>query len=283
MKRKKIKKYFLIIFFLISLVIGIVLLKYEKALSPKSKETASNPNLSGKDSFTQNIAEDPNITNNQLQISELQMPILMYHYIREYSDQNDKIGTNLSVSPENFAKQLDLIKEEGYTTITFEDLSKNNIPEKPIILTFDDGYGDFYSNAFPELKKREMKAVSYIIFNKIDVANYLTIDQIKELSSYGIEIGSHTLSHPDLSKLDDAKAEKEIIESKKNIEKILNKKIISFCYPSGKYSNSTENIVKNAGYIFSVTTKSDITTFTNWHALNRYRVNNDTNISQYLK
>lgn len=132
---------------------------------------------------------------------KVSIPILMYHNIRDYYNQNDKIGTTNSVSPEKFSEELDLIKKKGYETITFEDLEKNNIPKKPIILTFDDGNSNFYESAFPELKKRNMKAVVFIITGRIGKIGYLDDDKIKKISFYGIEIGSHTVSHRNLSKL----------------------------------------------------------------------------------
>lgn len=211
------------------------------------------------------------------------MPILMYHYIRALDDPNDKIGTNLSVSPETFAKQLDLIVEKGYNAINFEDIKAGNIPAKPIILTFDDGYADFYTSAYPELKKRNMKAVSYIIVRDIDKGNYLTSSQIVELSNNNIEIGSHTISHPDLSKTPDEKAKTELTQSKEVLEKLIGKAVISFCYPAGKFNDATVNEVKSVGYIYAVTTNNKLTNFSNLLLLNRYRVNHDTNISAYLK
>lgn len=211
------------------------------------------------------------------------MPILMYHYIRTLDDPNDKIGTNLSISPEVFAKQLDLIAERGYTAITFEDIKAGNIPAKPIVLTFDDGYSDFYTSAYPELKKRNMKAVSYIIVNDIGKSNYMNTDQIKELSQNKIEIGSHTLSHPDLTKISADKVNVELTQSKEGLETMIGTKIISFCYPSGKVNAEVESITKNVGYAYAVTTNSKQTNFSDPLLLNRYRVNHDTNISAYIK
>ena len=211
------------------------------------------------------------------------MPILMYHYIRTLDDSNDKIGTNLSVNPEAFAKQLDLITERGYTTINFEDIETGNIPTKPVILTFDDGYADFYTSAYPELKKRNMKAVSYIIVNDIGKSNYMSRDQIIELRQNSIEIGSHTLSHPDLTKISPDKASAELTQSKEKLEAILGAKVISFCYPSGKVNTVVESITKNVGYTYAVTTNSKLANFSDLLLLNRYRVNHDTNISAYIK
>jgi len=219
----------------------------------------------------------------QLTTYNYTIPILMYHHIRDFNDPGDQIGTNLSVSPADFAKELDLIKERGYTTITFRDIESGNVPEKAIILTFDDGYANFYQNAYPELLRRGMKAVSYVIVNDIGKGDYLTESQIVEMSNSGIEIGSHTLSHPDLAVASDVKARREVFDSKASLEKMIGKKIISLCYPSGKYSATTEALTKEAGYSFAVTTNSGITTFGDFYALNRYRINNGTSISGWIK
>lgn len=219
----------------------------------------------------------------QLTTYNYSFPILMYHHIRDFNNPTDQIGTNLSVSPAEFAKQLDLIKEKGYTTITFRDISAGNVPDKAVILTFDDGYANFYQNAYPELLRRGMKAVSYVIVNDIGKGDYLTDSQIVELSNSGVEIGSHTLSHPDLATATEAKSRREVFDSKSSLEKIIGKKIISLCYPSGKFTATTETLTKEAGYEFAVTTNSGITTFKDYFALNRYRVNNGTSIANWIK
>ncbi len=224
-----------------------------------------------------NISEEKNI-------AVISIPILMYHHIRDYDNPEDKIGTNLSVSPQEFINQLNLIENKGYKTVTFEEILNNHLPDKPIILTFDDGYLNFYQNAYPELKKRNLKAASYIITNSIGGGAYMNSNQIKEISNNGIEIGSHTISHPDLSKLSNEKAEREIFESKKILEVLLNKKIVSFCYPSGKYDETTKELVKDAGYSYAVTTNGGIAKLGSGdYELNRYRVNKGTDISRYLK
>lgn len=220
-------------------------------------------------------------TENKSSAIAITMPILMYHHIRNFPDQNDKIGYNLSVTPEDFANQLDLIKSREYTAVNFRDIDANNLPEKPIILTFDDGYDNFYSSAYPLLKERNMTAVVYVIsgFNK---DGYLTSEQIKELSDDGIEIGSHTTSHPNLTAITPEKALVEVIQSKNNLEKISNQPVISFCYPAGKYN---EEIIKKVeqNYKYAVTTDRGEAELKNPYSLARFRVNHGTNISSILK
>lgn len=283
----------LLSFFLFAMVAVFVIviathnsdIKKSKITQGKTEIFDSNDsqNQSVKAAQNNNVAVDSSQAFDQSNLTNLKIPILMYHHIRDFNDSSNKIGTNLSVSPATLSEQLDSIKQKGYTTITFNDLTSGKIPEKPIILTFDDGYLNFYQNAYPELKNRDMKAVSFIITGYIGGSDYMNERQIKEISDYGIEIGSHTVSHPDLSTLSEKLARQQIFDSKKTLENILSKSIVSFCYPSGKYTSQTESLVEKAGYSFATTTKGGITTFGDFFALNRYRVDKDTNISVYIK
>ena len=116
-------------------------------------------------------------------------------------------------------------------------------------LTFDDGYQDFYTNAFPLLKKYKMKATLYIIINKLDKPGYLTKAELKELAESGlVEIGSHTFNHPDLRALKAKNAKFEIASSKIELEKRLGQLIPTFAYPFGYYAGEQLAIVKAIGY-----------------------------------
>lgn len=210
------------------------------------------------------------------------VPIVMYHHIRTFTDTSDQIGFNLSVPPEKFESQLDYLQAQGYQTINFSDITSKNIPAKPVILTFDDGYENFYQNAYPALKKRGMTATLFAIV-RMQGGDYMTPDQLKEISANGIEVGSHTLSHPDLAQASSEKSLQEITESKADLEAIIGKKITSFCYPAGKYNANTITQLQSAGYTYAVTTKSGLASFKNPFELNRYRMNNDTSIKAYLK
>lgn len=232
------------------------------------------------------LSSEPKPVNDEVKVTEVaqsvSLPIFMYHYIRVVADQSDAIGIGLSVTPERFASQLDTIIQKGYKTITFNDVASGNIPDKSIILTFDDGYQDFYTNAFPELKKRGMTAVVFIITDETS-PNYMTSNEIKELADNGIEVGSHTLTHPDLSSASDQRANNEITQSKSKLEAITGKAIISFCYPSGKHSDSNIKTIETAGYKYATTTKSGRADFNDPFLLNRYRITEDVNIGAYLK
>ncbi|MEI6498920.1 MAG: polysaccharide deacetylase family protein [bacterium] len=252
-----------------------------KSLFSSIKALATNNPLDN--SSSKKVSNKTNI-NNLVNIDKnsFQFPILLYHYIRDYNDANDQLGVNLSVSPTVFGQQLDQIVKKGYQTITFNDILNNSTTPKPIMLTFDDGYEDFYTNAFPELKKRNMKAVIYVITNPPSYGNYLTKAQIKEISDYGIEIGSHTLTHPNLSTVSEAKAQNEISESKIYLENIIHKPIISFCYPSGKYNSQTINLVSKSNYIFAVTTEHALGSLKKPFEISRYKIGNNPNLLTYL-
>jgi len=250
--------------------------KLSKTEQVKAVETSSNSNTNQDrgDEIAQKALSE--------KISGLKIPIFMYHYIRDNVDPSDKIGAGLSVSTTNFARHLDTIKKNGYTPITFSDLASDSIPEKPIILTFDDGYSDFYQNAWPIMKKYEMPGVVFVIAN-YHSNDYLTDNQIIELSNSGIEIGSHTLTHPDLSLADNGKIFTEVTQSKIEIEKLIGHKVISFCYPAGKYNDGVVAKVLESDYQFAVTTKSGVANFNSRLNLSRFRITNETNISYYLK
>jgi len=249
-------------------------------------------------SYGQNVVKksiEPSFENNEtknreekergkkISYSKLSLPILMYHHIRENANSEDKMGNNLSVPLTSFVKQLDDIKNKGYKTITFLDIKKGEIPEKSIILTFDDGYDDFYYYALPELQRRNLKGVLYIVTDFIGKPGYLNKSQILEIKNYGIEIGSHTLSHRNLLNLNKEEADKEIRDSKKYIEDLIGEKVVSFCYPAGKFSPEIEIMVEDVGYDFAVTTISGIAQFYKAFELSRFRVSPSTNELNFLK
>jgi len=188
-------------------------------------------------------------------IEKYQVPILMYHYIR-IARGEDKLGEKLSVTPTNFEDQIKILKENDYRTMKLADLAdpeKKEISrimaanEKPIVLTFDDGYRDAYTQAFPVLQKYEFIGTFFIVRGFIGRRNYLMKNQIEEMEKAGMEIGSHTLTHPDLTQLSRKAQEKEIFDSKEDTS--------VFCYPAGRYNKVSLELVKAAGYLAAVTTK----------------------------
>ena len=185
------------------------------------------------------------------------IPVLMYHHIRTPSPTDNALLRDLSFSPANFSKHLDYLAESGYTPITLKDLPHtipgNNIKSKTVILTFDDGYADNWQ-AFLELRKRKLKGVFFIITSQINKPGHLNASQIREMSQSGMEIGSHTVHHYNLSTLKVSLLESEVVQSKVVLENITSKSVISLCYPSGKYSPAVMAALKTSGYRYGRTT-----------------------------
>ncbi len=184
---------------------------------------------------------------------------MMYHYVREVAETEDKLGYLLSVKPLIFEKQLLWLQENGYNPIRMDELAeclrgKTLCPAKPIALTFDDGYDDAANIALPILQRSGFRATFYIVTNFVGKPGYMTWEQIELLRDSGMEIGSHTLNHRDLAVLSKEKAQEEITRSRQILEERLGVPVVSFCYPIGSYSPEVANLVQLAGYTNAVTT-----------------------------
>lgn len=186
---------------------------------------------------------------------ESDTPILMYHHIQDVSKNANTAEKNLSLSPAKFEEEVKFLSDSGYKTATLAELF-NDLPEKRVVLTFDDGYKDLITNAFPILKEYGFRGVVFIIVNNVGNPGYADWDDLKKLRDQGWEIGSHSLTHPDLKIASDETAKKQIVESKKILEDKLDITIEFFCYPSGKYNQKTIDLLEAAGYLGAVTIDS---------------------------
>jgi peptidoglycan/xylan/chitin deacetylase (PgdA/CDA1 family) len=189
----------------------------------------------------------------------IKVPVVMYHYIRVNPDGRDRLGFALSVTPTDFAAQMDWLARAGYHPITNEDLyaylnRTRGLPSKPVILTFDDGYADFYTTALPILKSHDFKATAYIVSGFVGRGGYMNGDQIREADRSGIEIGSHSVNHANLARSSLGSVRAELVDSKRNLEQLLGHPVNAFCYPSGKYTGTVAYEVAAAGYHNATTT-----------------------------
>lgn len=203
------------------------------------------------------LQEPPPLTNLPSTIvapNELFIPILMYHHIRINPMPGNPVWAALNVSPDQLDQQLSYLSTHNYHAITLDELSdaldgKISLPPNPIVLTFDDGYRNFYENAFPLLKKYHMKAVQFVITQVLGIPAYLTWDQIIEMDKSGlVEIGAHTRHHPNLPDLSQKEIVDEIKGSKLDLEKRLKKPVHWFAYPYGSYSPFIIQTVRDAGF-----------------------------------
>lgn len=208
------------------------------------------------------------------------IPILMYHYIRVVNDPKDQVGINLSVTPAAFAAQMQYLADRGYTTLTMREVhailaGERPLPPKPIALTFDDGYRDFYTAAWPILQRHGFKATNYVVTNFIGWDAYMTWPMLQELDASGqIEIGAHTRSHGDLRSQKPERRWDEIAGSKAILEEGLGRPVTTFCYPAGFYNDAALADVKRARFLTAVTTQAGTKQNLQWaYALPRIRVN----------
>lgn len=193
------------------------------------------------------------------------IPVLLYHRVVSQPLQGRLSG--LVVTMEQFERQLRALKDSGFTAMTFSDYAafargERMLPERPVILTFDDGYEDNYTLAFPLLQRYSMSAVIYLVADWKKRTNFWDHDQpqapllkptqIREMARAGIEFGSHSLSHPRLPSLPKAKARKEISASKARIEDLLGTEALCFAYPYAMVSEQAKELVAEAGYRYAV-------------------------------
>lgn len=168
-----------------------------------------------------------------------------------------------SLSACRFAEQLNLLQELGWHTACVKDLLQaETLAEKTVVLTFDDGYANNYDGAFFPLLERGMRATwlvvsgtpgGYSSWTEPHTAPSLmmTKEQLRELADSGMEIGSHTRTHPDLTTLSEPELEEEISGSRKELEDLLGQEVLSFAYPYGRISAASVNAVRQAGYVFA--------------------------------
>lgn len=190
--------------------------------------------------------------------------ILMYHRVAEIP------GDRLAVAPGEFARQMDLLRESGRPV---KSLSAAFAPgsereEGAVVLTFDDGYRDFYDNVFPVLQSRRLPATVFVVPEFIDgrveldryrgrgeLSRSLSWEMLDEMSGEGITIGSHSLTHRELTGLEREEAEREIAASREEIARRLGSPPEWFAYPRGKADRSLAALVRSAGYRGAVTVR----------------------------
>ncbi|SDO78755.1 polysaccharide deacetylase family protein [Selenomonas ruminantium] len=184
-----------------------------------------------------------------LHSADQSVPVLNYHQI------NDRDENALTVHTDQFEAQMKYLAEEGYHVITPEEMinaweNNEKLPEKPVIITFDDGYADNYRNAFPILQKYNLKATIFLISDYVSTyPNYLTWTQISEMQDSGlIDFESHTLSHEQLDSTSPEDTWNQLDGSKKALEWHLQKEINFLAYPCGSYDEELQQLVKKAGY-----------------------------------
>lgn len=199
------------------------------------------------------------------------IPILMYHSVSENLFGKKHPYYQINTSPLMFAKQMKWLKEAGYQTLTLAQLrtsmDEGCVPDKTVVITFDDGYQDFYIDAFPSLRRYGFTATMFLATGRIqdsparvEGVDYMTWREVGELHKEGIEFGSHTVSHPDLRSLGPEEIDYEVCFSKDTIEDHLGARVRTFAYPFAfpeedrSFTRFLEDLLKNYGFESAVST-----------------------------
>jgi peptidoglycan/xylan/chitin deacetylase (PgdA/CDA1 family) len=211
------------------------------------------------------------------QSEKKKIPILMYHSISHSAQQKFK---QFCVSPLLFAEHMGYLWQHGFTTLTVTQFiqmrvqGKDRLPARPVILTFDDGYADFFTEALPVLQRFGFVATLYVATAFINGTSgwmqhqgegarlMLTWDQIIEISKCGMEIGAHSHRHHQLDILPLAVARDEVVQCKEMLEDRLGQEVLSFSYPYGYHSATTQCLVRDAGYTSACAVKYEMNTQT---------------------
>jgi peptidoglycan/xylan/chitin deacetylase (PgdA/CDA1 family) len=193
---------------------------------------------------------------------ELRVPILMYHRVHAAPPASQRA---LTVHPVDFARQMRWLKQHGYRTITQRELYDalflgKRLGPKPILITFDDGYSDVFHKALPVLKRLDMRATAYVISGRTLRSDtvFLTWHLLRALERDGVEIGSHTVEHRNLTSLSDAEALRELVHSRRAFERRLEHPVRWLAYPFGAHDSRIVRVARRAGYLLAVTTEHGV-------------------------
>lgn len=199
------------------------------------------------------------------------IPILLYHSI---TDRATEGYLPFTLSPSMFRQHIDYLLSSDYHLLTITQLmgyrQQQNLPANPLVVTFDDGLMDFFTDALPILSELSIPATLYVTAGCVGKTStwlqaegegdrpMMTWDHIRQVSEIGIELGAHSLTHPQLDVLNIGDMQREIVESKSQIEAQVGKLVNSFAYPYGYHDRRTLNIISEAGFQSACAVKNAI-------------------------
>ena len=207
------------------------------------------------------------------QLETRKIPILMYHSV---SDHATPKYSPFAISPILFAQQMEYLRQQSYTPITVTSFmeirtkGEQPLPDKPVLLTFDDGLEDFYTGALPILQQYNFPATLYVVTGFMNGTSrwllsegegnrpMLNWGQLAEIQAAGVECGGHTHTHPQLDTISLTRAIDEVTECKKILEDHLGQAVQSFAYPYGYHTNAVKQAVQDAGYTSACAVKYEM-------------------------
>lgn len=209
------------------------------------------------------------------------LPVLMYHRVDPQLSARDPITVSLTVMTPAFETQLRLLRAAGYESARLAAVRdaldhRGSLGTRQVILTFDDGYEDNYTVAFPLLRKYGFTATFFVVTSAVGTRDHLTAAQIREMAGAGMDIESHGVHHIDFSVLAPEVARRELVESRRTIEGWTGRPVAFFAYPAGRYNDALERLLDTLGYRGALTTRYGyVTLVSRPFALERVRITHD--------
>lgn len=211
------------------------------------------------------------------------IPVLLYHHV---SDGRTDLPA-LTVTTAEFERQMALLRGAGFETISprqfiaYMEEEAVTLPAKPVLITFDDGYEDNYTHAFPVLQRFGFSAVIFMVDINIDRDGRLSSRQIREMAAQGIAFGSHSVTHPNLTTLSGRELRHEVRDGKRKLEKLTRKEAELFSYPYGYFNLPAWEAADMAGYkaAFTVLPGLNHSERDNLFLLRRIPIYNDTDFN----
>ena len=183
---------------------------------------------------------------------EMKIPILTYHRITDDGDIS-KYTHLVAVEQSKFSSQMQYLVDNGFETITISDLlamrnGSGRLTDRCLVISFDDGFESVYRRGMPIMKKNKIRATLFIVSGFVDTSDYMSWDQILEMKAAGMDIESHTHTHPVLTRLSPKKVKEELTTSKEILEERLQSEITTLCVPGGFTNDMISAIARECGY-----------------------------------
>jgi peptidoglycan/xylan/chitin deacetylase (PgdA/CDA1 family) len=214
------------------------------------------------------------------------VPILMYHVIA--TPPAGVAFPDLFVRPDDFAAEMQWLSVHGYHAVTLHRvyeywLRGTQLPSHPIVLSFDDGYLGQHTHAMPVLHKLHWPGVLNLKVNALNSRYTLPAWRVREMLAAGWELDAHTITHPDLTHVDDARLWHEVHGSRVELERMFHVPVEFFCYPSGRYDARVVAAVRRAGYLGATTTNYGLARPRDIYTLDRIRINGSDHLTGFAR
>jgi peptidoglycan/xylan/chitin deacetylase (PgdA/CDA1 family) len=220
-------------------------------------------------------------------LRRIRVPVLMYHYVSELPPDADDIRVNLTLHPEMFRAHLSYMRENGYQTISLYEINEAlehgvRLPEKPVVLTFDDGYDDHYQVVFPLLRAYDFTGTFFIVTQFVDERRpgYMGWEHIREMAAAGMDMEAHTKTHPTLDARPYDFLVYQIVGSIESLAHHTGRQPRIFSYPVGRYDSDTLAVMRSTDVLRAVTTQPGAYhTTDNRLEMTRLRISSDTGVA----